>query len=44
MRHLPVIEDNKLVGLVSTGDIMAHEVAQQQITIEYMHEYIHGRS
>ncbi len=44
MRHLPVLEEGRLVGLISTGDIMAHEVSQQQVTIEYMHEYIHGRT
>lgn len=44
MRHLPVLEDGQLTGIISTGDIMAHEVAQQQVTIEYMHEYIYGRT
>ncbi len=44
LRHLPVLEQGQLVGLISIGDIMAHEVAQQQVTIEYMHEYIHGRA
>jgi CBS domain-containing protein len=44
MRHLPVLQDGQLIGLISTGDIMAHEVTQQQVTIEYMHEYIHGRT
>jgi CBS domain-containing protein len=42
MRHLPVIENNSLIGLISTGDVMAHEVTQQQVTIEYMNEYIQG--
>jgi signal-transduction protein with cAMP-binding, CBS, and nucleotidyltransferase domain len=44
LRHLPVLDDNRLIGLISIGDIMAHEAAQQQITIEYMHQYIHGRA
>ena len=44
MRHLPVVQNNQLIGLISTGDVMAHEVAQQQVTIEYMHQYIHGRA
>jgi CBS domain-containing protein len=42
VRHLPVIEAEKLLGLVSTGDILADEVSRQQSTIEYLHEYIHG--
>ena len=43
IRHLPVVEEEKLYGLISSGDIMANEVADQQLTIEYLHEYLHGR-
>lgn len=42
IRHLPVVEDGKLYGIISIGDIMATEVAEQQATIEYLHEYLHG--
>ena len=44
LRHLPVIEDGKLVGMVSVGDVVACEVQVQQTTIEYLHEYLHGRT
>ncbi len=43
IRHLPVVEEGKLYGLVSSGDILANEVADQQATIEYLHEYLYGR-
>lgn len=43
IRHLPVVEDGQLYGIISIGDIMASEVADQQATIEYLHEYLHGR-
>jgi CBS domain-containing protein len=43
IRHLPVVEDGKLHGLVSSGDILASECADQQATIEYLHEYLYGR-
>ncbi len=43
IRHLPVVEEGKLFGLVSSGDILASEVADQQATIEYLHEYLYGR-
>ncbi len=43
IRHLPVVEEGHLYGMISTGDIMASEVADQQATIEYLHEYLHGR-
>jgi len=44
LRHLPVVQGRQLVGLISIGDLMAYEAAQQQVAIEYMHEYIYGRS
>ncbi len=41
IRHLPVVEDNRLVGMISSGDILALENEEQQQTIEYMHEYLY---
>lgn len=42
IRHLPVVEESRLYGLISAGDILAHECADQQATIEYLHEYLYG--
>lgn len=42
IRHLPVVEDGKLYGMISSGDILASESADQQATIEYLNEYLHG--
>lgn len=42
LRHLPVVEDDKLVGMVSSGDILAREIQEQEETIKYLHEYMHG--
>jgi len=42
IRHLPVVEDGKLYGMISSGDIIATEVQDKQATIEYLHEYLHG--
>ncbi len=42
IRHLPVVEHNRLVGIVTSGDIMAQEIAAQQTTIEYLHDYLYG--
>ena len=40
IRHMPVVDDNRLMGVVSSGDILALEHHQQQQTIEYLHEYL----
>ena len=39
-RHLPVTQDEELVGLVSIGDLVATIIAEQQITIEQLESYI----
>lgn len=48
IRHLPVISSDagseKLVGMISTGDLMALNVSQKQAQIDHLHEYLHGRS
>ena len=44
IRHLPVVEEGKLYGMISSGDILASEMAEQQATIEYFHEYLYGRT
>jgi CBS domain-containing protein len=40
VRHLPVVENDKLVGIVSIGDILVEEGAAQQETIRYLYEYM----
>jgi len=40
IRHLPVREAGRLVGLVTIGDILAFQVSEQQTTIEQMNNYL----
>jgi CBS domain-containing protein len=44
IRHLPVLDtDDRLLGLVSIGDLNAHLAQDQENTIHVLHEYIYGR-
>ena len=39
-RHLPVITDGALVGIVSIGDVVKHHVAEVTMETTAMREYI----
>ena len=44
IRHLPVCDSGgELKGLISIGDLNAWNARGQEVTIQYLHEYIHGR-
>jgi signal-transduction protein with cAMP-binding, CBS, and nucleotidyltransferase domain len=42
LRHLPVIEAGRLVGLVSIGDLVRHLIEEQQFAIEQLETYVRG--
>jgi len=43
IRHLPVIEKGKLVGLVSIGDVVKSIISEHKITIDNLQNYILGK-
>jgi len=43
IRHLPVIEEGRLIGIVSIGDIVKAVIEAQRLTIEELESYITGR-
>jgi CBS domain-containing protein len=41
-RHLPVLEDGRVIGLVSIGDLVKVVIADQQAVIEELERYVTG--
>ena len=43
IRHLPVMEDHQLAGMLSIGDLVRATVAAQKATIDQLTQYVLGR-
>lgn len=41
-RHLPVIDDGKVIGVISIGDLVKDIISEQKHIIEQLEHYIHG--
>lgn len=42
IRHLPVVEDDQVIGMISIGDLVQAIIAGQQEEIEQLESYISG--
>ncbi len=42
VRHLPVMENDKVIGLISIGDLVKHVIASQSAAIAHLENYISG--
>jgi CBS domain-containing protein len=42
VRHLPVVEAGRVIGMVSIGDLVKAVIAEQQQQIEQLESYIHS--
>ncbi len=39
-RHVPVVVDGKLAGIISIGDVVKHHIAEVQLEVTAMREYL----
>jgi CBS domain-containing protein len=42
VRHLPVLEGEKPIGMVSIGDLVKSMVSDQKFMVDQLQNYIHG--
>ena len=42
IRHLPVVEDDRVIGMISIGDLVQAIISDQQEAIEQLESYISG--
>jgi len=42
VRHLPILEGERVIGLISIGDVVREMMAHQKTIIEQLHSYIAG--
>lgn len=42
IRHLPIMQDGKLLGMITSGDIINHIISRQKFEIQELKKYITG--
>lgn len=42
VRHLPIVEENRIIGLISIGDVVKQVIASRENTITELENYILG--
>ena len=44
IRHVPVVEDGTLLGVISIGDVNAQNAVRRDAELHYLSEYVYGRA
>jgi CBS domain-containing protein len=42
VRHLPILSDGKMLGILSIGDLVKWIISQQEATIDQLTKYVFG--
>ena len=42
IRHIPILENGRLVGVISIGDVVKAIISEQQIMINHLEDYIYS--
>jgi CBS domain-containing protein len=43
-RHLPVVKDGNLSGIISIGDVVKHRLQELEVETHMLQDYIHGNA
>jgi CBS domain-containing protein len=43
IRHLPVVDNGRVIGVISIGDVVKADISNKELTINNLENYIEGR-
>ena len=43
VRHIPIMDQGRLLGIVSIGDVVKAQLKEMDVEIQYLKEYMEGK-